>query len=60
MRELAATDPIPPVRTEAPIVLTRVDTDTPARTRRLRSALTDPIAAVRAGAALALLEQEQK
>ncbi|MFE3206057.1 HEAT repeat domain-containing protein [Embleya sp. NPDC059237] len=61
VRELAvtyATDPIPAVRAEALIVLTRIDPDPQARTRRLRDALADPVAAVRAVAALALLERE--
>ncbi|MFE3205609.1 HEAT repeat domain-containing protein [Embleya sp. NPDC059237] len=61
-RELAAayaTDPAPAVRAEALIVLTRIDPDPRARTRRLHEALADPVAAVRAVAALALLEQEQ-
>ncbi|OPC76830.1 hypothetical protein B4N89_46005 [Embleya scabrispora] len=61
-RELAATyatDAPPAVRAEALIVLTRIDPDPPARTRRLHEALIDPVAAVRAVAALALLEQEQ-
>ncbi|WP_331733559.1 hypothetical protein OG948_59845 (plasmid) [Embleya sp. NBC_00888] len=61
-RELAAAyarDPVPAVRAEALIVLTCIDPDPQARTRRLRDALTDPVAAVRAVAALALLEQEQ-
>ncbi|MER5402779.1 HEAT repeat domain-containing protein [Streptomyces sp. NPDC002599] len=51
------TDPIPAVRAEALIVLTRLDPDPRSVQRRLHGALTDPVAAVRAAGALELLEQ---
>ncbi|MFD8252493.1 hypothetical protein [Streptomyces werraensis] len=47
------------VRAEALTVLTRIDADPHSAHRRLHDALTDPVAAVRAIAALELLEQAQ-
>ncbi|MFF5343968.1 hypothetical protein ACFY4H_25150 [Streptomyces althioticus] len=52
-------DPAAVVRAEALTVLTRIDTDPRSAHRRLHDALTDPVAAVRAVAALELLEQAQ-
>ncbi|MFE7531717.1 hypothetical protein ACFU7Y_39360 [Kitasatospora sp. NPDC057542] len=62
LRELAtcyASDPAAAVRAEALTVLTLLDPDESAAHRRLRSALTDPVPAVRAAAALALLERSE-
>ncbi|MFJ6382637.1 hypothetical protein ACIQI7_21865 [Kitasatospora sp. NPDC092039] len=62
MRELTAcyeSDPTAAVRAEALTVLTLLDTDGDAADRRLRSALTDPVPAVRAAGALALLERSE-
>ncbi|MFF4922469.1 hypothetical protein ACFY4B_17980 [Kitasatospora sp. NPDC001261] len=62
LRELTAcsvSDPAAAVRAEALTVLTLLDPDGGAARRRLRSALTDPVPAVRAAAALALLERSE-
>ncbi|MFD0403723.1 hypothetical protein [Kitasatospora sp. NPDC127116] len=52
-------DPAAAVRAEALTVLTLLDPDSDAARRRLRSALTDPVPAVRAAGALALLERSE-
>ncbi|MFH8386740.1 HEAT repeat domain-containing protein [Kitasatospora sp. NPDC018058] len=60
LRELTAcfeSDSSPAVRAEALTVLTRLDPDARAVDGRLRSALTDPVPAVRAAAAVDLLER---
>ncbi|WP_330458004.1 hypothetical protein OIB37_14510 [Streptomyces sp. NBC_00820] len=53
------TDTVTVVRADALTVRTRLDPDGEAVERSLRAALTDPVPAVRATAALALLEREQ-
>lgn len=52
-----ASDPVAAVRAEALTVVTRIDPDPQACAGRLHDALADPAAAVRAVAALALLER---
>ncbi|GHF86845.1 hypothetical protein GCM10018790_75430 [Kitasatospora xanthocidica] len=62
LRELTGcydSDPADAVRAEALTVLTLLDPDPLTAHRRLRSALTDPVPAVRAAAALALLERAE-
>ncbi|MFJ2868300.1 HEAT repeat domain-containing protein [Kitasatospora sp. NPDC087314] len=62
LRELTAgyeSDPASAVRAEALTVLTLLDPDPAVTHRRLRSALTDPVPAVRAAAALALVERAE-
>ncbi|MFJ9846786.1 HEAT repeat domain-containing protein [Kitasatospora sp. NPDC101155] len=60
LRELTAcfeSDPSAAVRSEALTVLTRLDPDARAVEPRLRSALADPVPAVRAAAAVGLVER---